>query len=111
MSGTENSMQELFTHAASLLLGNALDAASVHEARSVLQALEYEAESGNRIDPQTTNRAHLLLAAARFARVFELTSPAAPGLISFGAQFDPTLADKLHEGSPIVGVSGVGLTL
>ena len=111
MSGTENSMQELFVHAASLLLGNASDAAGVHEARSVLQALEYEVESSNRIDPQTTNRAHLLLAASRFARVFELTAPTAPGLISFGAQFDPALADKLHEGSPIVGVSGVGLTL
>ena len=34
-----------------------------------------------------------------------------PGLFSFGAQFDPALADSLHDGSPIVGVSGVGLTL
>ena len=51
------------------------------------------------------------MAASRFARVFELAAPDAPGLISFGAQFDPALADSLHEGSPIVGVSGVGLSL
>lgn len=111
MSGTENSMQEVFARAASLLLGNALDAAGDHEARSVLQALEYEAESTSRIDAKMTNRAHLLIAASRFARVFELAAPDAPGLISFGAQFDPALADSLHAGSPIVGVSGVGLTL
>ncbi|WFU15966.1 YcaO-like family protein [Bradyrhizobium sp. CB3481] len=111
MSGTVNSMQELFARAASLLLGNALDAASDHEARSVLQALEYEAESASRTDPETTNRAHLLIAASRFARVFELAAPTAPGLISFGAQFDPALADSLHDGSPIIGVSGVGITL
>src|SRR4029079_5942597 len=62
-------------------------------------------------DPETANRACLLMTASRFARVFELAAPDAPGLISFGAQFDPALADSLHEGSPIVGVSGVGLTL
>ncbi len=111
MSGTVNSMQELFARAASLLLGNALDVDSDHEARNVLQALEYGLESGNRIDPETTNRAQLLIAASRFARVFELAAPDAPGLISFGAQFDPAIADPLHHGSPIVGVSGVGLTL
>ena len=38
-------------------------------------------------------------------------SPDAPGLFSFGAQFDPALADPLHDGSPMVGVSGVGLSL
>ena len=111
MSGTVNSMQELFARAASLLLGNAFDAPGDHDARSVLQALEYGVESSERIDRETTNRAHLLIAASRFARVFELAAPDAPGLISFGAQFDPALADSLHDGSPIVGVSGVGLTL
>ena len=111
MSGTENSMQELFARAASLLIGNEADAAGDHDARLILQALEYASESGNRIDPETANRAHLLVAASRFARVFELASPDAPNLISFGAQFDPALADPLHDGSPMVGVSGVGLTL
>jgi ribosomal protein S12 methylthiotransferase accessory factor len=111
VSGTVNSMQELFQRAASLLLGNDADTDGDHDARLVLQALGYEAHPSNRLDPQTANRAHLLIAASRFARVFELAAPDAPGLISFGAQFDPTLADPLHEGSPLVGVSGVGLTL
>ncbi|WKA29888.1 YcaO-like family protein [Bradyrhizobium roseum] len=101
-------MQELFARAASLLLGK--DAGD-HDARRVLQALEYGPEMGGRDDGETANRAHLLMAASRFARVFELTSPDAPGLFSFGAQFDPALADPMHHGSPIVGVSGVGLTL
>src|SRR5262249_4939749 len=60
---------------------------------------------------ETANRVNLLMAASRFARVFELAAPDAPGLINFGAQFDPVLADPIHEGSPLVGVSGVGLTL
>ena len=111
MSGTENSMQELFARAASLLLGNEVEAAGDHDAMRILQALEYASESSNRIDPETANHAHLLIAASRFARVFELASPDAPGLFSFGAQFDPALADPLHDGSPMVGVSGVGLTL
>ena len=111
MSGTENSMQELFERAASLLLGNEVDAAGDHDARLILHALEYASESSNRIDSETANRAHLLIAASRFARVFELASADAPGLFSFGAQFDPALADPLHGGSPMVGVSGVGLTL
>lgn len=111
MSGTENSMQELFARAASLLLGNEVEAAGDHDAMRILQALGYASESSNRIDPETANHAHLLIAASRFARVFELASPDAPGLFSFGAQFDPALADPLHEGSPMVGVSGVGLTL
>ncbi|WP_334390286.1 hypothetical protein [Bradyrhizobium sp. AZCC 2262] len=105
MSGTENSMQELFERAASLLLGNEVDAAGDHDARLILHALEYASESSNRIDSETANRAHLLIAASRFARVFELASADAPGLFSFGAQFDPALADSLHDGSPMVGVS------
>ncbi|XIA65101.1 YcaO-like family protein [Bradyrhizobium sp. TZ2] len=66
---------------------------------------------GAHYDPETANRAHLLMAASRFARVFELAAPDAPGLVSFGAQFDPALADPVHDGSPMVGVSGVGLSL
>src|SRR4029079_1474160 len=111
VSGTENSMQELFERAASLLLGNEVDAAGDHDAMRLLQALEYASESSNRIDSETANHAHLLIEASRFALVFELASPDAPGLFSFGAQFDPALADPLHDGSPMVGVSGVGLTL
>jgi len=111
VSGTGNSQQELFARAASLLLGNAADASSDHDARLMLQALQYDDESSTGFDSKTSNRAALLNAAARFVRVFELSAPDAPGLIAFGAQFDPALADPMHEGSPIVGVSGVGLTL
>ena len=111
MSGSENSIQELFARAASLLLGNEVDAAREPDARHILEMLEYVSESSNRLDPENANRVHLLAAASRFARVFELASPEAPGLFSFGAQFDPALADPLHDGSPMVGVSGVGLTL
>jgi ribosomal protein S12 methylthiotransferase accessory factor len=32
-------------------------------------------------------------------------------LLCFGAEFDPGLADPLHAGHPLVGVSGVGLSL
>jgi ribosomal protein S12 methylthiotransferase accessory factor len=101
-------MQELFARAAALLLGNAT---GDDDARRVLQALGYGPEAGRWEDKETANHVHLLAAAARFARVFELISPDAPGLFSFGAQFDPALADPVHGGSPIVGVSGVGLTL
>jgi ribosomal protein S12 methylthiotransferase accessory factor len=111
VSGTENSMQELLARAAALLLGNESDAAGDHDAELVLRALEYGVKSSGQIDSETANRSHLLLAASRFSRVFELAAPDAPGLISFGAQFDPALADPLHDGSPMVGVSGVGLTL
>ena len=116
MSGTETSMREVLARAASLLLGNEVGGAGDHAAtdilaRDILRALEYEPNSGNRNEPQTANRAQLLFAASRFTRVFELASADAPGLFGFGAQFDPALADSMHDGSPIVGVSGVGLTL
>ena len=57
------------------------------------------------------HRASLLKAASRFVRVFELAAPEAPGLVCFGAEFDPALADPMHTGSPLAGVSGVGLSL
>jgi ribosomal protein S12 methylthiotransferase accessory factor len=112
VSGIGKSMQELFTRAAALLRGDQVRAAGDTDAQSLLQELGYAAVApGTHGDPQTANRAHLLAAAARFARVFELAAPDAPGLVSFGAQFDPALADPMHKGSPLVGVSGVGLTL
>lgn len=112
MSGAEHSMSELFARAAALLRGEELNATGDHDAEDLLRALDYAAVAGgSHCDPQSANRASLLMAASRFARVFELAAPDAPGLVSFGAQFDPALADLLHEGSPIVGVSGVGLSL
>lgn len=115
MSGAENLTAKLFLRAAELLLGRQPDPVADHDAAHMLQALDYgvpepAAQSGG-IAAETINRAQLLTAAARFARVFELAAPDAPGLISFGAQFDPILADPMHAGSPMVGVSGVGLSL
>lgn len=112
MSGTDDSTAKLFISAANLLLGERSDATSDHDAKQMLKALDYVVpEPAARDYPETLNRARLLMAASRFARVFELAAPDAPGLVSFGAQFDPTIADRLHEGSPMVGVSGVGVTL
>ena len=115
MSGAADSTAKLFARASSLLIGAKADAIGDHDAREMLRALDYavpeSASTGDGISPETANRAHLLDVASRFARVFELAAPDAPGLIAFGAQFDPVLADLLHQGSPLVGVSGVGLSL
>jgi ribosomal protein S12 methylthiotransferase accessory factor len=107
-------MPNLFARAASLLLG---DPPEDHDAdpRRLLEALGYataaEFTAGNGgFGPEARHRARLLEAAARFVRVFELAAPEAPGLVSFGAEFDPALADPLHAGSPTVSVSGVGLS-
>ena len=112
MSGNDNSTAKLFISAANLLLGERLDATGDHDAKQMLRALDYAVpEPAARDSPETVNRARLLMAASRFTRVFELAAPDAPGLVSFGAQFDPAIADPLHEGSPMVGVSGVGVSL
>jgi ribosomal protein S12 methylthiotransferase accessory factor len=106
-------MPDLFGRAASLLLGDAPEAADSPDARLLLEQLGYagaefeEAKSCS----QMRHRAALLKAASRFVRVFELAAPEAPGLVCFGAEFDPGLADPLHAGSPLAGVSGVGLSL
>jgi len=105
VNGSEKAKPNLFARAAELLSGNAANDADDGEASLVLRELDYE------IGCETANRAHLLMAASRFARVFQLAAPDAPGLVSFGAEFDPVIADALHQGSPMVGVSGVGLSL
>jgi ribosomal protein S12 methylthiotransferase accessory factor len=112
VSGAEHPVEKLFVRAAELLRGEELSAAGDHDAQNLLHALDYTpAARESHYGPQSANRACLLVAASRFARIFELAAPDAPGLISFGAQFDPALADSLHAGSPVVGVSGVGLSL
>jgi ribosomal protein S12 methylthiotransferase accessory factor len=110
----EDAMPNLFAGAASLLLGEDSEETDNRDAWQLLEALGYaaatefkRAESGS----ETRHRAALLKVASRFARVFELTAPDAPGLICFGAEFDPVLADPLQAGSPVVGVSGVGVSL
>jgi ribosomal protein S12 methylthiotransferase accessory factor len=115
VNSAEDPMPGLFARAAALLMGEFTERFAEPDARLLLEALGYaeaevfagrgEPDSGNR------NRACLLKAASRFKRVFELAAPDAPGLVCFGGEFDPGLADPLQAGSPIVGVSGVGLSL
>jgi ribosomal protein S12 methylthiotransferase accessory factor len=107
-------MPNLFARAASSLLGQRPEESGGLDVRPLLQALGYavaadvdEVRSG----AETRHRAQLLKTASRFLRIFELAAPDAPGLVSFGAEFDPVLADSLHADSPAVGVSGVGVSL
>jgi ribosomal protein S12 methylthiotransferase accessory factor len=109
-------MRNVFASAASLLLGNHSEDSDAADVRLLLEALGYAATPGFSADEgkpgdETRHRALLLDAASRFVRVFQLAAPDAPGLIAFGAEFDPAIADPLHAGSPLVGVSGVGLSL
>jgi ribosomal protein S12 methylthiotransferase accessory factor len=109
-------MPNLFARAASALSGEGPEEIGGPDVRHLLEALGYlaAAESpagGDERAAEARNRAGLLKAASQFARVFELAAPDAPGLVSFGAEFDPALADPMHTGSPMVGVSGVGLSL
>ena len=109
-------MPNLFAGAASWLLGDNAVEIENSDVRLLLEALGYatatEFSAGNRgAGPEARHRGYLLKAASRFKRIFELAAPDAPGLVSFGAEFDPALADPLQTGSPIVGVSGVGLSL
>src|SRR4051794_38737336 len=107
-------MTNLFAHAASVLLGDRPEISVAADLQCLLQALGYGAAPGfaaNGIGSETLHRALMLKAASRFARVFQLAAPDAPGLACFGAEFDPATGDPLHAGSPTVGVSGVGLSL
>ena len=105
-------MSNLFARAASLLLGDRPEQAAADAqsgAKSLLRELDY-AIGGGEPDPDARHRARLLQAASRFSRVFELAAADAPGLVCFGAQFDPAIADPMHAGGAEVGVSGVGFS-
>ena len=109
-------MLDLFARAASSLLGDHWENSNATDARHLLEALDYLTVTefpaqGRTSDSETRHRALLLNAASRFVRVFQLAAPDAPGLVAFGGEFDPAIADPLHAGSPLVGVSGVGLSL
>ncbi|HEY0803061.1 MAG TPA: YcaO-like family protein, partial [Steroidobacteraceae bacterium] len=109
-------MRDLLASTASLLLGENREDANGPDARQVLEALGYATATelparDGKLDPQRAHRARLLEAASRFARLFQLAAPDAPGLICFGAELDPAIADPMHLGSPLVGVSGVGVSL
>ena len=116
MNRAKDPMPNLFAGAASWLLGDDPGDIGNSDVRLLLDALGYLTASqfsagSGRAGSEARHRAHLLKAASRFKRIFELAAPDAPGLVCFGAEFDPVLADPLQTGSPIVGVSGVGLSL
>jgi ribosomal protein S12 methylthiotransferase accessory factor len=103
-------MPNPFARAAAMLLGDIRGDSGDPDARLVLEALDYAGPAGvDKSGSENQHRAHLLMVASRFARVFELAAPEAPGLVCFGAEIDPATADPLHAGSPAVSVSGVGL--
>jgi ribosomal protein S12 methylthiotransferase accessory factor len=107
-------MPNLLARAASLLLGGNAEGIDDRDARTLLGELGYATTAefkGTESDSERRHRGHLLRAASRFARVFELAAPDAPGLVSFGAEFAPALADPMQARTPLVGVSGVGLSL
>jgi ribosomal protein S12 methylthiotransferase accessory factor len=101
-------MPNLFARAASLLLGDSREDASDPDALLLLELLGYAEFSAGKSSAEAHHRARLLMLASRFVRVFELDAPEAPGLVCFGAEIDPAMADPLHAGDPIVSVSGVG---
>jgi ribosomal protein S12 methylthiotransferase accessory factor len=116
VNSVEDPMPNLFISAASKLLGDHSKDSNATDVRLLLEALDYVTGTefsvqGRISDSETRHRALLLKAASRFVRVFQLAAPDAPGLVAFGAEFDPAIADPLHAGSPLVGVSGVGLSL
>jgi ribosomal protein S12 methylthiotransferase accessory factor len=101
-------MQSLFSTAASLLLGEKPETAANPGALRLLDNLGYAPQPAGAASGEALHRARLLQAAAKFSRIFELNVPDAPGLVAFGAEIDPALADPIHAGSPPVSVSGVG---
>jgi ribosomal protein S12 methylthiotransferase accessory factor len=104
-------MKNLFSSAASLLLGDTPEASVIHDVHLLLGELGYVRPSGAGMDHETRHRARLLQAASQFIRIFELAAPEAPGLVAFGAEVDPAAVDALHHGSPQVSVSGIGVTM
>lgn len=104
-------MKSQLSSAAALLLGEPTDASVIGDVHRLLTELGYAAPAGTQPSFETRHRARLLQAASQFNRIFELASPEAPGLVAFGAEFDPAMVDALHRGSPLVGVSGIGTTL
>src|SRR5262245_11398459 len=104
-------MKNLFSSAASLLLGDTPEASVIHDVHLLLGELGYVRPPGAELDRETRHRGRLLQAASQFIRIFELAAPEAPRLVAFGAEVDPAAVDARHHGSPPVSVSGIGVTM
>lgn len=80
------------------------------DVQRILDRLEYLTDR-NSDAALLRQRIALLKAAARFIRVFQMTSADAPGVIFFGAEADPGIVDPGHDEHPPLSASGAGLSL
>jgi ribosomal protein S12 methylthiotransferase accessory factor len=96
----------LFARAADCL---AQDEAPPDDVAGLLRALDFAAPADTA--ELRANRIALLRAASRFARVFQLSAPEAPGLVFLGAEVDPGMIAAGHGRTALVGVGGMGLSL
>jgi len=90
-------------------LSNPSGAAPPDDVAALLRTVEYDTDPRD-ADP-AANRFALLSTAARFARVFQLGAPEAPGLIFLGAEMSPGLVAAGHAQAPLAGVGGMGLSM
>jgi ribosomal protein S12 methylthiotransferase accessory factor len=94
-------MRGVFENAAAMLTCSAV---VDEEAQALLAQLDYRSDRLELV----RHRSALLLAAARFRRIFALRAPDAPNLVVLGAQVDPE-AFGLEPG-PVGHVAGTGLS-
>jgi ribosomal protein S12 methylthiotransferase accessory factor len=106
MTDPDNPLAPRFRGAAAALSGGPAAVGVTDEARALLQFLDYDVSDTN-VAP---GRANLLLAAARFRRLFQLPVPDAPGLVFCGAEADPACLGTQYSGLPVGSFAGSGLT-
>lgn len=76
---------------------------------ALLRTVEYDSDPGDAATAD--NRIALLRAAGRFARVFQLGAPEAPGLFFLGAEMSPGMIAAGHAEAPLANVGGMGLSM
>jgi len=100
--------RQTLRNAATALLGGVLTDPS---AKQLLAALGYQQpQTGNVPSPVQHHRARLLEVASQLVRVFRLSAPDAPGLVTLGAEIDPKQY-ALWWPAPNASASGTGLNL
>ena len=101
-----NEFADLFERAAMALLQGEGPSETSDDVRTLIKTLDYD--DGDTI--LSRHRAALLQAAAKLKRVFQLTSPDAPGLIFFGGEADPSTLAGTPANYRVGGLSGSGLS-
>jgi ribosomal protein S12 methylthiotransferase accessory factor len=107
-SSSAAAFAEIFARAAQYL-SSPQGAAPPDDVAALLRTVEYESEAGG--SELVANRIALLRAAARFARVFQLGAPEAPGLVFLGAEVNPGMVSAGHAQAALPGVGGMGLSM